>query len=75
MVVGEGLPGRADGVQGVALGPGASRGSLGPADLDHPLAVGLQEGSQASAVAARTFHRPTAPARHLRLAELEQALV
>jgi hypothetical protein len=44
MVVGERLPGGADGVQGVALGTAAARGPLGPADLHNPLAMGLQEG-------------------------------
>jgi hypothetical protein len=75
MVVDECLSGRADGVQGVALGPGAPRGPLGPTDLDHPLAAGLQKDGQASAVATGTLHRPAAPTGHLRLGELEQATV
>ena len=75
MVVGEGLPGGADGVQGVALSAGPSREPLGSADLDHLLAMGLQEGRQAGAVAASAFHRPTAPTGHLRSGEVEQATV
>jgi hypothetical protein len=60
---------------GVALGAGAARRPLGPPDLDHQLAAGLQEGGQPGAVAASTLHRPATPARHLGLAELEQMLV
>jgi hypothetical protein len=75
MIVDKRLPRRADRVQGVALGPGAPRRPLGPTDLDHPLAVGLQEAGQPGAVAAGPFHRPTAPTRHPRLAERKQATV
>jgi hypothetical protein len=75
VVTGQGLPRRPEGVQGVALGAGAARRPLGPPDLDHPLAAGLQEGGQPSAVAAGALHRPAAPSRHLRLAERKQALV
>jgi hypothetical protein len=35
-----------DGVQGVALGPVAAPGPLGPVDLDHPLAMVDQEPGQ-----------------------------
>jgi hypothetical protein len=75
MILSEGLMGGADGIQGVALGAGAPRWSLGPADLDHPLALGLQERGQLGAVAAGTLHRPTAPTGHLRSGELEQATI
>lgn len=51
------------------------RRSLGPPDLDHPLAEGLQEGGQPRAVAAGALDRPAAPTRHLRLSEVEQGLV
>jgi hypothetical protein len=43
MVIGERLPSRSDGVQGVALGASSPRWPLGPPNLDHPLAAGLQE--------------------------------
>jgi hypothetical protein len=75
MVLGQGLPHRPDGVQGVALGPAAPRWSLGPADLDHPLPVGLQERRQPGAVAAGTLNRPAASTGHLRPGEVEQATV
>jgi hypothetical protein len=75
MVVGEGLPRGADGVQGLALGPGAPRRPLGPADLHHPLAPGLQEGGQPGAVAASALHRPAAPTGHLHPGKVEQLTV
>ena len=75
VVLSQRLSGGADGVQGVALGPGAPRWPLGPADLDHPLTTGLQEGGQPAAVAAGALHRPEAPTGHLRLGELEQLTV
>jgi hypothetical protein len=75
MIVGERFPGRADRVQGIALGPGAPRRSPGPANLHHPLAVRLQEDCQPGAIAADTLHRPAAPTRHLRPGEVEQATI
>jgi hypothetical protein len=75
VVTGQRLPRCPEGVQGVALGPGPARRPFGPPDLHHLLAAGLQKAGQPSAVAASTLHRPTSPSRHLRLAELQQALV
>jgi hypothetical protein len=75
MVVGERLPRCTDHVQGVALGPAAPQGPLGPADLHHPLAVGLQEYGKPGAVAAGTLHRPATPTGHLRPGEVEQPTV
>ena len=73
MVLDEGLPRRTDRVQGVALGAGPAGWSLGPADLHHPLATVVQEAGKSSAVAAGTFHRPTATSWHLRPGEGQQA--
>ena len=73
--MGERLPGRPDGVQGVALGPGVPRRPLGSADLHHPLTMRQPERGQASTVAAGTLHRPAAPTRNLRPGELEQATI
>jgi hypothetical protein len=75
VVLGQRLSGGADGVQGVTLGPGAPRRPLGPADLDHPLAAGLQERRQPGAVATRALHRPAASTGHLHPGELEQLTV
>jgi hypothetical protein len=75
MIVGEGLPRRADGVQGVALGPGAPQRPLGPTDLHHPLAPGLEERGQPDAVAAGTLHRPATPTRHLGSGDVVQATI
>lgn len=47
-----------DRIQRVALGAAAAAGPLGPVDLDHPLALGAQEGGQSGAVAAGAFQRP-----------------
>jgi len=57
-----GLPRRPDGVQGVTPGTGAPRRPLGPPDLDHALAAGLQKGGQPGAVTAGALDRPAAPA-------------
>ena len=75
VVLSQRLSGGADGVQGVALGPATPRRPLGPADLDHPLTAGLQEGGQPGAVAAGALHRPEAPTGHLRLGKFEQLTV
>jgi hypothetical protein len=57
------------------LAPLRRASPLRPADLDHPLAVDLQEGCQPGAVAAGTLHRPATPPRHLRVGEVEQATI
>jgi enhancing lycopene biosynthesis protein 2 len=51
------------------------RRPLGTADLHDVFAALLQERRQAGAEAARAFHCPTAPARHLAAGEAEQLLV
>jgi hypothetical protein len=68
----ERLAGGPDRVQCVALGAAATGRPLGSADLHDLLAVRLQHHRQAGAEAARSFHRPTATARQLRLGEVEQ---
>jgi hypothetical protein len=51
-----------DGVQGVALGPVAAPGPLGPVDLDHPLAMVDQEPGQPGPIAPGPFQGPDSPA-------------
>jgi hypothetical protein len=75
VVAGQRLPRRPEGIQGVTLGAGAAHRPLGPPDLDHQLAAGLQEAGQPSTVAAGALHRPAATSWHLRLAERKQTLV
>ena len=75
MILGQRFPGRADGVQGIALGSATPQRPLGPAHLHHPLTSGLQEGGQPGAIAASTLHRPAPPTGHLRPGEVEQATI
>src|SRR5215218_6076006 len=62
VVAGQGLVAGPDGVQGVALGPVAAPGPLGPVDLDHPLAMVDQEPGQPGPIAPGPFQGPDSPA-------------
>ena len=62
VVAGQGLVAGPDGVQGVALGPVAAPGPLGPVDLDHPLAMVDQEPGQPGPIASGPFQGPDSPA-------------
>jgi hypothetical protein len=48
MITGQGLVRRADGIQGIVLGPAAACWPLGPPDLDHLLLGGGEQGLLAS---------------------------
>src|SRR6266516_2189614 len=74
LVTGERFAAGADGVKRVALGGGAAA-SLGPVDLDHPLAMGEQEAGQARAVAAGALQRPAATTSSVLAGDLQQLLV
>ena len=69
---GQGFAAGPDGVQGVALGPVAAPGPLGPVDLDHPLALVDQKLGQPGPIAARPLQGPHPPARGLGVGQLEQ---
>jgi hypothetical protein len=60
MLTGEGFTCGADGVDGVGLAAVAGR-SARVVDLDHHLAVGVQESGESDAVAAGALHRPDQP--------------
>jgi hypothetical protein len=58
LVTCERFPPSPDRIQRVALDATAAAGPLGPVDLDHPLALGAQEGRQPGALAAGALQRP-----------------
>ena len=58
-------PGRPFGIQGVRLQTALPALARGPLDLEHPLALLVQETSQAGAVTAAPLQRPTTAARRM----------
>jgi hypothetical protein len=72
-LLGQRLPGSADGVQGVGLAAAAGR-PAGPVDLDHPLTTVGQQPRQPGAIGAGAFDREASPAGNMRAGEVEQLL-
>jgi hypothetical protein len=58
LVTTQGLAGRPGGSQRVGPGAVATGGPLGPVQLQHLLAMGVQEASEAGAITASAFDRP-----------------
>jgi hypothetical protein len=72
MVLAKRLAGGPDRVQRVAVGTAAAGWPLGSTHLHDLLTALLEEHRQPDAEAARSFHRPQATARHLRVGEVQQ---